>query len=208
MCASFDGIKTRATARVKGSRTHPLNHPRPYMTTTISKSHNFIPQYADAFDFQFDDVAAPEPGMHFSAYFEQAAGADSAGAEYVTGAQAGITRGPGDHLWKTVIDVFEVAARDFLTIDTRQHGHIVAFARAAATTPRGEFIGRDQPGAKRGGKVFALAGSQVELHVLALEVARAPVVHDGIARDITGSFLYRDIFAVVPNHAGNFQLNI
>src|SRR5450759_1087686 len=94
--------------------------------------HYFITQYADAFDFEFDNVAATEPGMYFGAYFEQASGADGAGAEYVARAQAGVARGPGDHLGEAVIDVFEVATRDFLTIDTRQHGHVVAFAGIAA----------------------------------------------------------------------------
>src|SRR5579863_3416924 len=165
--------------------------------------HYFVSQYADAFDFEFEDVAAPEPGVDFGAQFEQAAGADGAGAEYVASAQAGVARGPGDHLWEAVIDVLEVAAREFFAVDTRQHGHIIALAGPAAGAVGGQLVGRDQPGAERGGEVLALTGSQVELHVLALEVARAPVVHDGVARDVAAGLLYRDVFAVAPDYAGD-----
>src|SRR5579884_2059068 len=171
-------------------------------------SQNTVPQYTNAFDFEFDFFIFLQPGMDFYAQFEDTAGADGAGAENVAHAQAGVLRCPGDHLREAVVNLVEVAARDFFAIDAGDHLHVVAFARAAARAIPRQFIGRDQPGAERGSEIFAFAGAEIELHVATLEVARAPVVHDGIARDILVGLFHRNVFALAPDDAGDLQFDI
>src|SRR5579884_1686162 len=113
-----------------------------------------------------------------------------------------------NHLWKAVVDLVEVSARDFPAIDTRQHGHVVAFAGAASAAASCQFVGCDQPGAERSGKILALTGTEVELHIQALEVTRAPVVHDGVTRYVVSCFLDGYILALASDDAGYFKLDI
>src|SRR5260370_10269939 len=69
-----------------------------------------ITQYANTLNFQFDDIAALEPGMNLRANLQQTTGSYSAGAEHISHAQACIARGMGNYLREAVVNLVEVAA--------------------------------------------------------------------------------------------------
>ena len=66
----------------------------------------------------------------------------------------------------------------------------------------------DDPGAERRGKIFALPWTKIELHILALEIASAPIIHNRVAGNVACRIFNRNIFAFAPNNAGYLQLDV
>src|SRR5881392_2350185 len=145
---------------------------------------NAVAQHADSLHLELDHVARLQPAL--VAVLEDAAGPDRARAEYVARPQLGVAPRVRDDRLPRVVHVAEVAARALLAVDARDH-----FQAQVA-----ELVGSDEQWAERGGEVLALRRAEPDLHLLALEIARGPVVHDREAADR----------AVRPDHRRHLQL--
>src|SRR5205807_3228857 len=111
-----------------------------------------------------------------------------AGAEDVAGKQAGVARGLGDDRLPRVVHFGELAPRALLAVHAGDH------RRARAV----ELVRRDDDRAEAGGEVLALRRAETDLHLLPLQVARRPVVHDREAADAAfGADDRRDLELVV-----------
>src|SRR5215213_265633 len=154
---------------------HPVARPitPPPMTATFTPQclSDPVPQDADPFDLQLDLVAALEPTL--VAMLEDAAGADGARAEHVARPQLRVLRSVGEDRLPRVIHVAEVPARALLAVHARDH-----------LQPQvAELVGCDDDRTERGGEVLAFRRPEADSHLLALQVARRPVVHDRKAAD-------------------------
>src|SRR5271157_5726009 len=73
----------------------------------------------------------------------------------------------------------------------------------------GRLVGAHKLGAERGCEVFPLARAQPDGHLEALQVARAPVVHDRESRDaVERAIGGGKVTSRLADHAGQFQLVI
>ena len=73
----------------------------------------------------------------------------------------------------------------------------------------GQLVEAHKLGAERGCEVFSLARAQPDGHLEALQVACAPVVHDGKSRDaLERAIVGGKIRSGLADHAGQFQLVI
>src|SRR5439155_13544244 len=126
---------------------------------------------ADALDLELDLVARLEPAL--VAVLEDAAGADGARAEDVARPELRVARGVGDDRVPGVVHVAGVPARALLPVHARDHLQ----AEVA------ELVRRDDDRAERGREVLPLRRAETDRHLLALQVARRPVVHHREAAD-------------------------
>ena len=66
--------------------------------------------------------------------------------------------------------------------------------------------GGDDARAQRRGKVLALGGPEAHLHLLALDIARGPVVEDGVAEDMLRGIFGPDVAAGLADDDRDLQL--
>src|SRR5207244_12299769 len=85
-----------------------------------------------------------------------------------------VPRGLRDDLLPREVHVAELAARALLAVDARDH-----------RGPRAvELVRGDEDRAEARGEVLALRRAEADAHLLALDVPRRPVVHDGETADL------------------------
>src|SRR5436190_10269784 len=146
----------------------------------VGSSHDPRSELAEPVHAQDDLVARleipPDGGV---ANLEQATGPDGSASDEVTRPQAGICGSAGDHRAKRVLRVRPDATARLLPVDGRGHREVIA--RAA---PRiRQLVGCHEPRAERAREVLALGRTETDRRLLALEVARRPIVEDREAAD-------------------------
>src|SRR5690349_14659707 len=99
---------------------------------------------------------------------EDAARADRAGADHVAWDELRVLRGPVEDRLPGVVHVAEVASRALFAVDAGNHLE----AQVA------ELVRRHDHRAERGCKVLPFRGTEADLHLLPLEIARRPIVYD------------------------------
>src|SRR5437667_7947678 len=125
-----------------------------------------VSHHADSLDLELDHVARLQPAA--VAVLEDAAGADRARADHVAGDELRVRRGPLEDRLPRVVHVAEVAARALFAVDAGDHLQ----AQVA------ELVRRHDDGTERSGEVLPFGRAEPDLHLLALKIARGPVVHD------------------------------
>ena len=124
------------------------------------------------------------PGLEIAAErrladLEQAARPDRPAADEVARAQAGIRRGAGKHLAERELRIRPATAARLGPVDLGGHGQVIAGAGSRV----GELVGRDQPRSEGAREVLALGRPEPDGGLVALQVARRPVVEDRVAAD-------------------------
>ncbi|BCZ23006.1 hypothetical protein MTY59_28610 [Mycobacterium senriense] len=84
----------------------------------------------------------------------------------------------------------------------------VQLAWVGGVAVRLEFVGGHQVRTKRDTAVLALALSDTQLAFHLLQVARGPVVEDGVADDRLFGLLDGEILAAGPDHRGDLQFEV
>ncbi len=98
-----------------------------------------------------------------------------------------------------------VAAGEDVAVDGGGHLQV----EAAVAVAVGKLVEGDEVGAEGGGEVLPLAGPEADGHLGALEVAGAPVVHDGEAGDpVEGTVVVGQVATGLADDAGELQLVI
>src|SRR5436190_19677681 len=161
--------------------------------------HDAVPQHADPFHLELDEVAAAEPPP--VAVLEDAAGAHRARADHVAREEARVEAGLREDPVPAVVQVGEVAPGALLAVDTGDH----------RPAPAVELVGRDDDRAEARGEVLPLRRAETHAPLAPLELARGPVVHDGeAAYPSTCADDHRDLQLVVellgPLRIGNLVL--
>jgi len=90
-----------------------------------------------------------------------------------------------------------VAALPLVSVDACRHHEVIWI---------GEFVGGHHPWPQAGAPVLALRRTQPNLHFTLLNIPRAEVVEDGVARDIVACILRLDIAAGAPDDRRQFKL--
>src|SRR5215216_6482189 len=180
-CTRGVRLPRRALLRDSGQR-----HPRRVLAQGSLARADGVPQDSDALHLELHDVARLKPAA--VSVLEDAAGADRARAEDVAGAELRVARSLGDEGSPRKVHVTELAARALLAVHARHH------RRRRAV----ELVRRDDDRAEARREVLAFRRPKPDLHLLALEVARRPVVHHGEAADrLIGADDRRDLELVV-----------
>src|SRR5580765_4063078 len=98
----------------------------------------------------------------------------------VAGNDAAVPRGALDHRSPGVIHEARVVVHPRCAV----HLERAARVQPAVADKRRKLIGRHDPGAKRAGRVFSFGGPEARCHLVALEVAAAPVIKNREAGDV------------------------
>src|SRR3954470_5234619 len=149
-----------------------------------SESTDGIPQNADPFDFELDDVARLQPAPITE--LEDATRPHRARAEHVAGQKPRVACGVRDDRLPRVVHVGELAAGPFFAVHARDH-------RGAAAV---ELVRRDEDRTKARREILSLRRPEPDAHLRALQVARRPVVHDREPSDLP----------VGADHSGDLEL--
>src|SRR5579884_3965333 len=127
-----------------------------------------VAQHPDPLDLELDLVAWLKPAA--VAMLEDAATADGAGADHVPGDQTGGVAGGGlEQLLPGEVHAAGARVGAHLAVDARDRAHVEV---------TGQLAGRDEHRTQCGCEVLALGGSEADLHLERLEIARGEVVHD------------------------------
>src|SRR5262245_43516639 len=141
-------------------------------------------------------VARPELG--------QTAVAAGAGTQHVTRAHLRAARGVRDDLADGPVGVRPLVAAVFAAVDRDDHLEVVA----VLAPPRLDLVLRDEPRPESRRRVLALGRAQAHLHLIALHVARAPVVEQAEAHDVIGGVLGIEVLSVAPDDDTDLALEI
>src|SRR5579883_2029858 len=68
-----------------------------------------------------------------------------------------------------------------------------------------QFVRRCDPGAERGGEIFALRRTKHTLHLVHLDIAGAEIVEDGDAKEEASGLFRREVFARATDDKAKFQ---
>src|SRR5665213_3325874 len=153
-----------------------------------------VAQHADSLDLQFNDVAWLYP----AAQFEPAPASDRSTAEHVAGHQPLLLRQMRDDRGETKAHPAKRSLRPQLAIDARSHARSDDVKR----------VRRDESRTDRGGEILPEPWAQPDLHLPELDVARAPVVEDGVSGDRVGCLLNRNAEGLLPDDRRELQLEV
>src|SRR6266446_640039 len=167
-----------------------------------------VTQQSQPLDLHFHHITWLEPAVALRTEFQDTACPTGARAEDVARTQAYMLRSPLDELREGEVDVPGVGLRELVAVDAPGHAQIIPLVLAGAEAAVCQFIWCHQPWAQRCGEVLALERPHVELHLFALQVAGAPVVHHHVARDVARSLLGGDIMALTPDDRCDLQFEI
>ncbi|PQM48970.1 hypothetical protein C1Y40_00811 [Mycobacterium talmoniae] len=136
--------------------------------------------------------------------FDQGAGRHGAGADDVAGGQGHPARGVGDDFAEAPVHRRGRPGADHGVVDQRGDAE-AEFAAAAVGL---QLVGGDQVGAQRDAAVLALGLPDAQLAVQLLQIARRPVVEDGVADDRRLGLGDRQVLTGYPDHRRDLQFEV
>src|SRR5712691_1029129 len=165
-----------------------------------------VPQHTEPFDLDLHNI----PWFKIAGWKSIAHGladrtaGDRTTSQDVARGNAAIPRGALNHRTPGVVHQTTVVIHPLHTVDFQG----AADVQAAVADVGSQFIWGDDPGTKRGGRIFPLGGPEAGLHLVALQVAATPVVKDSEAGDVRERVCLGDIVTFSANDGCQFQLII